>query len=144
MRGLTGRSFPGVVTNMFENLGNVVNSIRFSDFKESYFEDETSVKLSIEMPGVDKNDIKVSVENHAAKGGSPEKILVVSVKQTKASVHKTKESLEEETHVVESCQRYDISEMEDEITSEYKNGVLSISMTKKPIVETPVRNIEIK
>lgn len=92
------------------------------DLKTNIKETETNYELDVEMPGYEKENIKVSLENG---------YLTVSAKKESKEESDGKRYLRKE--ISESCSRsyyvgQDVSR--NDIKAKYENGILSVSVPK--------------
>jgi HSP20 family protein len=99
--------------------------------------DEKEYSVKIELPGIDKSDISIEYANHTLK--------------IKGEKHQEKEEKKKDYYRIErsygSFQRVlDLPEDSDadNITSEYKDGVLSIAIPRKMLPKADAKKIEIK
>lgn len=125
----------------------------FEEFERSFFNKDffgnTTMKVDIkdkgkeyivlaDLPGVDKSDIKIDIENG---------YLTVSAER------KTEINEKNDENAIVRCERsygsisrsFDISDVkEEDIRAEYKDGVLKLTMPKKEESERKNRRIEIE
>ena len=124
----------------------------FDDFFKPVFYDEsydsmrTDIKetddgyqLAIEMPGFDKKDIKVSLENGY--------LTVSATKSSKEEENKDKKERYIRKECSVSCQRsYYVGDDVEQgsIKAKYENGMLCLSVPKSEPKQLPSHNIEIE
>jgi HSP20 family protein len=109
--------------NDFANFPRFNNQSAFSP-RADIVESDDNVVLTFEVPGIDKNDIKVSVRDDA---------LTVSGERS-FSIDREKEHYTHRELVAGSFSRsFTLPETidTDKIDAEYKNGMLTISLARK-------------
>lgn len=126
--------------NFFDNLFDdffapTVYKKRFSDMRTDVRETENAYELSVDMPGFDKSDIKLSLNDG-----------YLNIQASR------EEKQEDERNYVKrerslTCSRsyfvgYDVTE--EDVKAKYENGTLNINVPKKQSKEIPVKNIEIE
>ena len=103
-----------------------------TDIKET----DNGYQLDIEMPGFDKKDIKVSLENG---------YLTVTAEKNEKEEEKSGKYLRKERSV--SCSRsyYVGDDIEKEsVKAKYENGMLTLAVPKSQPKQLPSHNIEIE
>lgn len=99
-------------------------------------ETETDYSLNLAVPGYDKNELKVSVDN---------KTLTIS-HDTEAKEKSTVKFLRKEFASSNFKRTFELPENADldKIEASHNNGVLTIKIQKKAKVEIPVHDIQVK
>lgn len=123
----------------------------FHDFEKNFFENSSaksfntdikdngdSYELTAEMPGFDKDDIHIDIEDG---------YLIIKAEHKDESGDKDdKGNYIRRERFYGSYQRsFDITGVDaDKIEASYKNGVLSLNMPKKAVEEKTTKRLEIK
>lgn len=94
-----------------------------------YGEDDEKYMLSLEMPGVAKDDVEINIENN---------ILKISGEKKRTDHHRTERLYGKFTRSFTLPDSVD----RDAISAEFKDGILSLSVPKRP--EVKPKNIPIK
>lgn len=141
MKAIGSRGFPDIFSEMFGDIGNKLDNVRNGLFQETTEIEGKDVYVSIAMPGIKKENISIDVEEHAT-----ERVLVISVKQSKNERKKVQGTSESQSSMISFRRVYDISDMEEAIDAEYTDGILTLHMTKlqEEPPKAPSRKIEIK
>jgi len=104
--------------------------VRISDDKDNFY-------INLEIPGVSKDDVKISLENN-----------VLNVSANKKQSKKTEESnlIMNEIYYGEFSRSFTLSDdiKKDSIEAEFKDGVLNITLPKVEEVKPVVKEINIK
>lgn len=112
------------------NTSNFTPRVRISEDKDNFY-------LNIEMPGIPKDDVKISLENN-----------VLSVSGTKKHQNKSEDTnlIMNEIYYGEFCRSFNISDevKTDSIDAEFKDGLLTITLPKKEEVKPVVKEIKVK
>ncbi len=98
-------------------------------------DEKDAVIVSAELPGVDKNNISIELEN---------RVLTLSAEK-KSELKEEKDGFYRSERVYGTFQRsFRVPEVvnPDEISADYSNGVLKVTLPKRP--EAAPRQIEIK
>ena len=126
--------------NFFDNLFDdffapTIYKKRFSDMRTDVRETNNAYELSVDMPGFDKSDIKLSLSDG-----------YLNIQASR------EEKQEDEKNYVKrernlTCSRsyfvgYDVTE--EDVKAKYENGTLNINVPKKQSKEISVKNIEIE
>lgn len=130
----------------FELLRNEIDSL-FEDFptdvfKSDYtsldlYEDEKNIYLDFELPGVDKKDIKLDLDNN---------ILKISAEKKNENETKNKNFFKKERYygkVERAVKLPDYSNI-DKVKANYMNGVLKIQIEKKEEAKSKSKEIKIE
>lgn len=126
--------------NFFDNadrdfFGGIPNSI--SAFRTDIIDKEDRYVLQAELPGFSKEEININVEGD---------YLTISAEH-KSEVEESKDNyVRKERHYGSFSRSFDISNIKaDEISAEYKDGVLELSLPKQSIEpDKGIRKIEVK
>jgi HSP20 family protein len=112
------------------NTSNFTPRVRISEDKDNFY-------LNIEMPGIPKEDVKISLENS-----------VLSVSGTKKHQNKTEDTnlIMNEIYYGEFSRSFNISDdiKKDNIDAEFKDGLLIITLPKVEEVKPEVKEIKVK
>lgn len=120
----------------FEN--NDLGTVAFSGIKTDIQDKGDSYLLEAELPGFEKDDIKIDIDGD---------MMTVSAE------HKSENEEKDEKKNYIRCERYygsysrsfNISEIKaDEITAKYDNGILKLNLPKKTETVSPSRRLEIE
>lgn len=124
----------------------------FHDFEKDFFGNGTTFKscktdikdegdkfvLEAELPGFDKQDIKLDINNGT---------LTLTAEQSSEKEEKNDDGkyIRRERSYGSYCRSFDISGVNTEkIDAEYKNGVLTVSLPKKEIAPPETKRLEIR
>ena len=112
------------------NTSNFTPRVRISEDKDNFY-------LNIEMPGIPKDDVKISLENN-----------VLSVSGTKKHQNKSEDTnlIMNEIYYGEFCRSFNLSDdiKTDSIDAGFKDGLLTITLPKKEEVKPVVKEIKVK
>lgn len=124
----------------------------FREFEKDFFKDFSSVNrcrtdirdeggkyiLECEMPGFNKEDIKIDVNGSVLT-------LCAEHKSENDEKNKNGEYIRRERSYGSYCRSFDISNIDESaIEAEYKNGVLKVTLPKKTEQQPETKRIEIK
>jgi HSP20 family protein len=128
-RGEHRLALPSRETALIPTRGGLAVLQPFSDIEET----DKEVKISAEMPGVDKKDIKIS---------ATEDRIEISAETEKEKKEEKKGRLLTERTYGKYYRRYDLPSHvnPNKIKSTFKNGVLNVTMTKTEVK----KKVEIK
>jgi HSP20 family protein len=100
-------------------------------------EDKDSFRLNIEMPGIPKEDVKISLENNT-----------LTISGTKKAQNKSEDTnlIMNEIYYGEFCRSFNISDeiKKDAIEAEFKDGLLQITLPKVEEAKPVVKEITVK
>ena len=109
---------------------SILPKARITEDKDNFF-------INLEMPGVTKEELKISLENN-----------VLSVSGTKKQTKKTEETnlLMNEIYYGEFSRSFSVTDeiKKDNIEAEFKDGVLNITLPKVEEAKPVVKEIEVK
>ena len=112
------------------------NSKPVHPVRTDIIEKDDSFVLKAELPGFDKEDINIEINNG---------ILSISAEHNFEESKTEDNYVRRERHYGSFARSFDISNIkEDEISAEYKNGVLEIDMPKRSPEEPATKKIDIK
>lgn len=136
MYKITRRNPFGVFDEMFENIfkGSPTRTTYLAtDLKES----EDSYKLLVDVPGVKKEDLKLSLDNG---------YLTIEVSQTDEVKDENERYLRQERRSVNVKRSYYVGETftEEDINASLENGVLTLKFPKEGTKQEVTKYIEIK
>lgn len=125
--------------NLFEDLPTTFNF----DFNTSFYprvdisEDENNVYVTAEIPGVDKKDVKVTLQDNVLTIEGEKKTEVKDEKKNYYRIERTYGSF---------CRSFVLpSEVDpDKVKAKFENGMLMIEASKKEPTPTNKKVIEIK
>jgi HSP20 family protein len=98
-------------------------------------EDKDKLMLTAELPGVDKKDVKISIQNN---------VLIIEGEKKQKSEKKEDDHYRSERFYGKFCRSFTLpSELDSEkIDADYSNGVLTVTLPKSEKIKP--RQIEIK
>ena len=100
------------------------------------YETDSTIVASLDLPGVEKKDVEVSVSNG---------FLTISGERKNISGESGEGRIWQETSFGTFKRTFELTEavVEDKIKAQFKNGVLKISLPKAEEVKIAVRNISV-
>ena len=100
------------------------------------YETDSTIVASLDLPGVEKKDVEVSVSNG---------FLTISGERKNISGESSEGRIWQETSFGTFKRTFELTEavVEDKIKAQFKNGVLKISLPKAEEVRPAVRNISV-
>ncbi len=100
------------------------------------YETDNTIVASLDLPGVEKKDVEVSVSNG---------FLTISGERKNISGESGEGRIWQETSFGTFKRTFELTEavVEDKIKAQFKNGVLKISLPKAEEVKPAVRNISV-
>ena len=100
------------------------------------YETGNTIVASLDLPGVEKKDVEVSISNG---------FLTISGERKNISGEAVEGRIWQETSFGTFKRTFELTEavVEDKITAQFKNGVLKISLPKTEEVRPAVRNISV-
>ena len=100
------------------------------------YETDSTIVASLDLPGVEKKDVEVSVSNG---------FLTISGERKNISGESGEGRIWQETSFGTFKRTFELTEavVEDKIKAQFKNGVLKISLPKAEEVKPAVRNISV-
>ncbi len=113
--------------DIFDELGR---SPRENNMKCDIYEKEGNYHIELDIPGYDKNDIKIECDNN---------ILTISAEKTNETNEEdeNKKYLRRERFYGKVTRTFNFSDIDEEsIKAEFVNGILKITVPKKEKVET--------
>ena len=133
--------------NVFDDVEKMVNqafghSIRNTEVTSQLqplldvYETDNTIVASLDLPGVEKKDVEVSVSNG---------FLTISGERKNISGESGENRIWQETSFGIFKRTFELTEavVEDKIKAQFKNGVLKISLPKAEEVKPDVRNISV-
>ena len=133
--------------NVFDDVEKMVNqafghSIRNTEATSQLqplldvYETDSTIVASLDLPGVEKKDVEVSVSNG---------FLTISGERKNISGESGEGRIWQETSFGTFKRTFELTEavVEDKIKAQFKNGVLKISLPKAEEVKPAVRNISV-
>ena len=112
------------------NTSNFTPRARISEDKDNFY-------IHMEMPGIPKDDVKISLENN-----------VLSISGTKQQKNKSEDAnlIMNEIYYGEFCRSFNLSEdiKKDAIDAEFKDGMLHITLPKVEEAKPVVKEIKVK
>ncbi len=112
------------------NTSNFTPRVRISEDKDNFY-------LNLEMPGIPKDEVKISLENN---------VLSVSGNKKHQSKSEDTNLIMNEIYYGEFCRSFTLSDdiKTDNIDAEFKDGLLTITLPKKEEVKPVVKEIKVK
>jgi len=100
------------------------------------YETDSTIVASLDLPGVEKKDVEVSVSNG---------FLTISGERKNISGESSEGGIWQETSFGTFKRTFELTEavVEDKIKAQFKDGVLKISLPKAEEVKPAVRNISV-
>jgi len=100
------------------------------------YETDSTIVASLDLPGVEKKDVEVSVSNG---------FLTISGERKNISGESSEGGIWQETSFGTFKRTFELTEavVEDKIKAQFKDGVLKISLPKAEEVKLAVRNISV-
>ena len=133
--------------NVFDDVEKMVNqafghSIRNTEVTSQLqplldvYETDNTIVASLDLPGVEKKDVEVSVSNG---------FLTISGERKNISGESGEGRIWQETSFGTFKRTFELTEavVDDKIKAQFKNGVLKISLPKAEEVKPDVRNISV-
>ena len=127
---------------MFENVFNetvspFVSSMVAPSFKVDVSEDEEAIYIDSDMPGMKKEEVKISMD---------EDVLTISAERTHEEEQKKKDYHRVERSYGSMSRSFSLGENVDleNVDAKYDNGVLHIVVPKKEPTEKKAKEIEVK
>ena len=107
-----------------------------SAFRTDVIDDGDNYIVKAELPGFDKNDINIGIEGNN---------LTISAQRNEENEDKKDNYIYKERRYGSFARSFDVSNIKsDEITAEYKNGILSLNLPKREEAVPQSHRIEIK
>ncbi len=126
---------------MFENVFSETMTPFFSSMAPSFrvdvSEDENNIYIDADMPGVKKEDVKISMD---------EDVLTISAERSHEEEEKKKDYHRIERSYGSMSRSFTVGDniSAEEVDAVYDNGVLHITLPKKEPVEKPKKEITVK
>ncbi len=118
-------TFSGLMNSFFENELNLMSPQRFGYAPATNIvENENSFRLELSVPGMEKEDFKVDVENN---------VLTISAEKQEEKTEENKNFTRREFVYGNFSRSFVLPKSinADDIKAEYKNGILNIDLPKK-------------
>ena len=134
---LLNDTFRSIFNNPFFNTREeVYNPSNFTP-KVRITEDKDIFNINMEMPGIPKDEVKISLENN-----------VLSISGTKTQSSKTEDTnlIMNEIYYGEFCRSFNLTDeiKKDAIEAEFKEGMLHITLPKVEEAKPIVKEIKVK
>jgi HSP20 family protein len=115
------------------------DSLLMSEFspRVDVVESDTDFKVTAELPGMDANDIQISLEEDALILSGEKKS---EYKEERKGYHRTERSFGSFQRVIPLSSEVE----EDKVDAQFKNGVLTVTLPKSPAAVKTIKKIEIK
>ena len=133
--------------NVFDDVEKMVNqafghSIRNTEVISQLqplldvYETDSTVEVSVDLPGVEKKDVEVNVSNG---------LLTISGERKNTAEESTEGRFWQETSFGTFKRSFELTDavVEDKIKAQFKNGVLKISFPKAEEIKPTVRKISV-
>ena len=134
--------------NVFDDVEKMVNqafghSIRSTEVASQFqplldvYETDSSIEVSVDLPGVEKKDLEVNVSNG---------LLTISGERKNTAGDCAEGRIWQETSFGTFRRSFELTDavVEDKIKAQFKNGVLIISLPKAEEIKSAVRKIAVK
>ena len=134
--------------NVFDDVEQMVNqafrhSIRGTEVTSQLqplldvYETDSTVEVSVDLPGVEKKDVEVNVSNG---------LLTISGERKNTTGESTEGRIWQEISFGTFKRSFELTDavVEDKIKAQFKNGVLKISLPKAEEIKPTVRKISVK
>ena len=128
--------------NLFNYLDNMEknffgNSLgNFSAIRTDILDKGDHYQLQAELPGFNKEDIKINLEGDC---------LTIQAEHKEETEEKKKEYVRKERHYGSFARRFDVSGINtSQITADYKDGILTLTLPKTVPTTPSSRQIELK
>ena len=134
--------------NIFDDVEKMVNqafghSIRGSEVASQLqplldvYEADSSIEVSVDLPGVEKKDVEVNINNG---------LLTISGERKNTASDCAESRIWQETSFGAFRRSYKLTDevLEGKIKAQFKNGVLKISLPKAEEIKPAVRKIAVK
>lgn len=128
--------------NLFNYLDNMEknffgNSLgNFSAIRTDILDKGDHYQLQAELPGFNKEDIKINLEGDC---------LTIQAEHKEETEEKKKEYVRKERHYGSFARSFDVSGINtDQITADYKDGILTMTLPKTVPTTPASRQIELK
>lgn len=136
----TYRSLPNIIDELLKDDligGRTERPLRFSAPAVNVLEGENGYNIEIAAPGLEKDELKITVEN---------KLLTISSKKEEVKSESKLTFLKKEFGYSSFSRSFELPENAevDKIEASHKNGILTISVPKKAVVQIPVHEVEVK
>ncbi len=107
-----------------------------SAFRTDVIDDGDNYIVKAELPGFDKNDINIGIEGNN---------LTISAQRNEENEDKKDNYIYKERRYGSFARSFDVSNIKsNEITADYKNGILSLNLPKREEAVPQSHRIEIK
>ena len=133
--------------NVFDDVEKMVNqafghSIRGAEVTSQLqplldvYETDSTIEVSVDLPGVEKKDVKVNVGNG---------FLTIAGERKNTSGESAEDRIWQETSFGTFKRSFELTDtvFEDKIKAQFKNGVLKISLPKPEEIKPTVRKIAV-
>jgi len=136
----TYRSLPTLMEEFLKDDffgGKTLNKVRYSCPAANILENENGYNIEIAAPGLERGDIKVTVDSG---------VLTISSAKNEKTDDKKKSYLKKEFSFESFSRSFGLPENVDveKIAASHKDGILTISIPKKAVVQIPVHEVEVK
>lgn len=119
----------------FDDFFKPVFYTRSENMRTDIKETDKEFELSVDMPGFDKKDIELSLDNG-----------YLTIQASRAEKEEEKDSFIRRERSITCSRSYYVGELvtEEDIKAKYVNGTLTLTVPKMEKKELPKRNIEIE
>lgn len=133
--GRNDRNLFNYLDNFEKNFFNSMAS-DFTQFRTDIVDKGDKYVLEAELPGFSKEDISIDVQDNR---------LIVKAEHNEAEEEKKENYVHKERRYGSFTRSFDISEIKaNEISAEYKNGILELSLPKQTTSSSMSRRIDIQ
>jgi len=113
----------------FDDFFNLVPRSERYQLNSDLVENDKEYNLTIELPGIEKEDIKISYENNYLTISAEKKANIDKSDESKNYVHK-------EIYYGSCQRRFYLENVDSEkIKASYKNGILEVKLPKKEVID---------
>ncbi|MBC5788406.1 MULTISPECIES: Hsp20/alpha crystallin family protein [Clostridiaceae] len=114
---------------------NLFDLVGLSHYHTKIQETEKTYEIQIELPGFEKEDISITIQQNK---------MVIEAKQHKLIQEQTADYHTSKNESRAFVRSFDVSNVEtDQITVDYRQGLLRLSLPKKEPSSIPIKKIEL-
>ena len=114
---------------------NLFDLVGLSHYHTKIQENEKTYEIQIELPGFEKEDISITIQQNK---------MVIEAKQHKLIQEQTADYHTSKNESRAFVRSFDVSNVEtDQITVDYRQGLLRLSLPKKEPSSIPIKKIEL-
>lgn len=122
--------------SFFDSFNSLFNEALAKEMRTDIEENDDQYIVTMDIPGVDKKDIDISVSDGA---------VTISVNKAKNEEDKNKSYIIRERSLRSVSRSFYLNDIcEDTIKAKYENGILTLSINKLKPIEEPKKTIAIE